>query len=270
GRGRRRSLEQAPVPAIGRDERLDTPAQLGVSPAGPVDIGRPLSGRALQGLAQDLLDRAPLGGRQPHDRMCFGARSLHHSGRRPLQAGDPVWPDPARLLLAKKSRWRDTRRKHPMMPTNHGTLNMTKTADGRIVSTRTYSSFPYKVTVEHDGAIRVKHGDWLSKYSAAMYGNFKGINEFARKGRDGKLRRIPNPNLIYAGETIYHIPTYKYSHPMRMDQVEMVASPWSDDEIEANIVKALSQEHQFGGEQLHVLTEAVHILHKTADYADGA
>src|SRR5215468_9943354 len=157
-----------------------------------------------------------------------------------------------------------------MMPTNHGVVGMTKTADGRIVSTKTYQSFPYKVTIEHDGAIRVKHGDWLSKYSAAMYNNFNGIHEFARKGRDGKLRRIPNPNLIYAGETIYHVPTYKYAHPMRMDQVEMVATPWSDDEIEANIVKALNQEHQFSGEPLHVLTEAVHILHKTADYADGA
>lgn len=34
-----------------------------------------------------------------------------------------------------------------------------------------------------DGAIHVKHGDWLSKYSAAMYNDFTHVHEFGRMDR---------------------------------------------------------------------------------------
>ncbi len=67
----------------------------------------------------------------------------------------------------------------------------------------------YHVRVEDNGAIHVGPGDWLSKYSAAIHdGDVTQIREFARMGPDGRLRPIRNVDLIYAGETIYHIPTY--------------------------------------------------------------
>jgi hypothetical protein len=40
---------------------------------------------------------------------------------------------------------------------------------GKSSSPKTYTDWRYSVTMRTDGAIHVKHGDWLSKYSAAMY-----------------------------------------------------------------------------------------------------
>lgn len=64
----------------------------------------------------------------------------------------------------------------------------------------------YQVLVEDNGAIKVHPRDWLSKYAMAMYGTPLRVREFARK-KDGVLKPIANLNLIYAGETLYHIPT---------------------------------------------------------------
>ena len=66
----------------------------------------------------------------------------------------------------------------------------------------------YQVDVADNGAIKVKHGDWLSKYSAAIYDNYWNIHVFARKDRSGKLVPVANPNLIHTGESIYHLPTF--------------------------------------------------------------
>ena len=66
----------------------------------------------------------------------------------------------------------------------------------------------YHVDVAYNGAIKVRHGDWLSKYSAAIYDNYWNIHVFARKDRSGKLLPVGNPNLIHTGETIYHLPTF--------------------------------------------------------------
>ena len=44
----------------------------------------------------------------------------------------------------------------------------------------TYKYGKYSVTVGTDGSIRVKAGDWLSKYSAAIYGNFWTLDIFPR------------------------------------------------------------------------------------------
>jgi len=85
----------------------------------------------------------------------------------------------------------------------HHKLGITQRSNGEV----TYTNSQYSVTIRKDGAIQVKHGDWLSKYSAAMYNNFEHIHEFGRM-EGGKLVPIRNPNLIITGETIYHIPTY--------------------------------------------------------------
>jgi hypothetical protein len=65
----------------------------------------------------------------------------------------------------------------------------------------------YSVEVVADGAIRVKTGDWLSKYSAAINDNFWQVNDFGRLTKRG-MEPVANPNMIIAGETLYHIPTY--------------------------------------------------------------
>jgi len=56
-----------------------------------------------------------------------------------------------------------------------------------------------------DRSIVVKQGDSLSKYSMAIYGNFKHIDKFWRK-RNGSLKRVmdENKDLIITGESLYH------------------------------------------------------------------
>jgi hypothetical protein len=77
--------------------------------------------------------------------------------------------------------------------------------------TGAYRNGAYRVSIGEDGKIVVKAGDWLSKYSAAMYGgDVTHVNEFGRLV-NGKMEPIADVNRIYAGETIYHIPTYDLS-----------------------------------------------------------
>lgn len=66
-----------------------------------------------------------------------------------------------------------------------------------------YSSGGHSVTVWLDGSIKVKSGDSLSKYSMAIYGDFKNMDRFRRP--DGRtFKPIENLNVIYANETLYH------------------------------------------------------------------
>ena len=53
----------------------------------------------------------------------------------------------------------------------------------------------YRVTVGADGRIFVQPNDWLSKYSAAIYGNYYEIFAFGRL-TNGEMRFITNRNLI--------------------------------------------------------------------------
>jgi peptidoglycan hydrolase-like protein with peptidoglycan-binding domain len=66
----------------------------------------------------------------------------------------------------------------------------------------------YEVEVGADGEILVEPGDWLSKYSAAIYDNFYTINVFGRLNADGKMVPVRNVNYIRAFESLYHVPTY--------------------------------------------------------------
>ncbi len=76
----------------------------------------------------------------------------------------------------------------------------------------------YSVIVAKDGAINVKGGDSLSKYSMAIHGDFNHLNEYKHRRHkptgpitDTDLAEIPNKNLINAGEILYHMPTRKES-----------------------------------------------------------
>ena len=69
---------------------------------------------------------------------------------------------------------------------------------------KTFTGKGYQVTVNADRSIIVKPGDWLSKYTMAIWGDYTEphIRAFKRK-INGVLSRIDNPNLIKVGETLY-------------------------------------------------------------------
>ena len=98
---------------------------------------------------------------------------------------------------------------------NTGRLSTHRGPYGNVVVTKTFTNWRYSVTSQMpEGAIEVKHGDWLSKYSAAMYNDLTRIDEFGRIDKSGSLQNILNVNHIFAGETIFHIPTYLNVHPL--------------------------------------------------------
>lgn len=69
---------------------------------------------------------------------------------------------------------------------------------------KTYSNGIHSVTINSDRSIIVKHGDWLSKYSAAIHGDPQvHWGDYARKV-NGNFINIDNPNQIEVGETIYY------------------------------------------------------------------
>src|SRR5262245_25974593 len=76
------------------------------------------------------------------------------------------------------------------------------------MQTKVYSNGTYQVEVREDGAIQVKPGDWLSKYSAAIYDNTNRLDLFVRPGPNGSTFEIMDKNLITVGETILHKPTW--------------------------------------------------------------
>ncbi len=68
---------------------------------------------------------------------------------------------------------------------------------------RTFRGGGYEVTINADRSIRVMDGDWLSKYSMAIYGDFDHIDKFWKK--NGSLyETIKDKNLITAGDILYH------------------------------------------------------------------
>jgi hypothetical protein len=70
---------------------------------------------------------------------------------------------------------------------------------------RTFNGGGYSVTVNDDRSIRVKPGDWISKYSAAIYGDpLVNWNRFKRKNAAGQYIDLVDPNKITAGEVLYH------------------------------------------------------------------
>src|ERR1700689_101952 len=82
----------------------------------------------------------------------------------------------------------------------------------------TYKRGKYSVSVRNDGSISVRPGDWLTKYSAAIYGNFWTIDVFCRKDKSGNYIPITHPARIFAGETLYHVPTAKNDPNGNLDE----------------------------------------------------
>lgn len=125
----------------------------------------------------------------------------------------------------------------------------------------------YRVDVAADGAIRVQPGDWLSKYSAALHNEFTRVHEFARRDvRTGSPVPIANVDMIRAGETLYHLPTYYGS----MGGMEIVARrpapPMPDARKKQVILDALKRDFNLPGNNLPIVSKAIDII----GYADNA
>ncbi len=70
---------------------------------------------------------------------------------------------------------------------------------------KTYSNGTYSVTINSDRSINVRSGDWISKYSAAIFNDpHANWGNYKRK-LNGQYVDIPNPNAINAGEVIYYV-----------------------------------------------------------------
>jgi hypothetical protein len=137
------------------------------------------------------------------------------------------------------------------------------------------------VEVAPDGAIRVKPGEWLSKYSAAIHNNYWSVHEFARKDPSGKLVPIRNVNLIYAGETVYHVPTYQaslkrtvpttvitFDRPLEITAYRV--APLSENDKKELIIEHLEGEFHLRGEHLEVLEKVAHYTHTASEFAEIA
>jgi hypothetical protein len=128
-----------------------------------------------------------------------------------------------------------------------------------------YRNGRYSVEVGSDGAIKVRHGDWLSKYSAAMFNNFCRVNEYGRVGRFGVVP-LRDFNRIKTSETIYHIPTYLRSRPPIAQSPRPIISPLSSSQKKDLIKDTLAHDFHLRGDHLAVLGKAIDII----GYADNA
>ncbi len=130
-----------------------------------------------------------------------------------------------------------------------------------------YRRGKYQVHIEDNGAIKVRPGDWLSKYSAAIHNNFFSIHEFGRMGRSGQIEPVKNPNLIYAGETLYHIPTHNaFVAKGGIPKPAAPSQPMSEAEKERRTIEHLQGEFHLQGQHLHWL----HTAHKIIEVGSTA
>ena len=108
----------------------------------------------------------------------------------------------------------------------------------------------YQVYVASDGAIEVKPGDSLSKYSMAMYGDFEHIHEFVRSVRP--LQNIDDVDYIQAGWTIYHLPTATVESGNGQP-----ATPISESAIREEVERTLRDDYGFHGDLLTQTTDFI-------------
>lgn len=94
-----------------------------------------------------------------------------------------------------------------------------------------YAGGGHRVTVQSDGAIQVKPGDWLSKYSMAIFGDFNPAlipRRFGKRygGQVKPFSDIPGAdvNLIRVGETVYLMNRYNTQNGSNGEE-EMIVPP---------------------------------------------
>jgi hypothetical protein len=69
---------------------------------------------------------------------------------------------------------------------------------------KTFTNGGYSVTVHDDRSIDVRPGDWISKYSAAIYGDPNIYWERFKKKVGNGYAPLDNPHMIIAGQKVYH------------------------------------------------------------------
>ena len=139
---------------------------------------------------------------------------------------------------------------------------------------KTYKRGSYSVEVADDGAIKVKRGDWLSKYSAAIHNDFWHVHEYGRKNRQGIVVSVENVDLIFEGEILYHLPTYQLAlssaaankSPVPPMPYQQSPRPLTDEEKKQLTLDILKRDYNLRGEELHIVTVAYEIVH----YSDAA
>ena len=118
----------------------------------------------------------------------------------------------------------------------------------------------YTVTVADDGAILVKRGDTLDKYSMAIHGVPFHEDEYLRV-QNNTLVPVVNVDLIYTGETLYHIPTRKayQQNGVRITLPEIVinANTLFDSEKQRKTVKYLEKHHKLPRNEAVKLTKII-------------
>lgn len=122
----------------------------------------------------------------------------------------------------------------------------------------------YQVTVRGDGSIRVKDGDWISKYSDAIHGNPWQWLEYARKSENGTFDPLPNVNRIKAGEIIYHVP----SIPTIQSFVPNINEEPSEPLKLQRIMEHLKHARKLDRDALTLTGDILDGLNKTVEYAD--
>jgi len=122
----------------------------------------------------------------------------------------------------------------------------------------------YQVTVRGDGSIRVKNGDWISKYSDAIHGNPWQWSEYARKSENGTFNPLPNVNRIKAGEIIYHVP----SIPIIQGIVPNSTSESSEEQKLQRIMEHLKHARKLDRDALTLTGDILDGLSKTVEHAD--
>lgn len=126
----------------------------------------------------------------------------------------------------------------------------------------------WEVTIGADGEIFVRPGDWLSKYSAAVDGDFYTIWPYMRPTDDGQFISIRDPKLIIAGESLYHIPTFlKFRKQHDLPEVD-VPQPkvMTDSEKKKLSEEFISSNFNLRGDNAKALADALTYL----DHADAA
>jgi len=136
---------------------------------------------------------------------------------------------------------------------------------------KTYRRGKYRVEIARDGAIQVRRGDWLSKYSAAIHNNFYEVYEYGRINCLGRMEYILDVDKIYAGETIYHIPTWQaVPREIDMEAEDIIVGPsppsMTEGEKRRLTRQMLQREFDIPGERLKLLNQIIDYV----GYVDNA
>lgn len=108
-------------------------------------------------------------------------------------------------------------------------------------------NYKYRVTIGADGRIFVQPNDWLSKYSAAIYGVYHNVHFFGRM-ENGEMKLIQNVNMIRAGEVIYHLDTWM-EYMLAKNRIPTVKKPHITEAEKKRISEqAIRQEYVLKGD----------------------